>query len=416
MAAPPTAALGLLAKTGAYVRMGEIRQFFRHIKPSDTEGQELLKTFLAALHSPDVSIDAAAHATRQLQKWVEQGLTKAEAKEFKIQTGTMFREATYGRAATDVRLGKYAADIPLEDVKLPNGIWAAVKSHLDDLNPAGDLRAFHAFERMLGALGSQDEGWAKLMRYLAKYDKDTLIKEAERLNSTLKLLEGAKGAKRMALLKEIESAKGIQSGIKGLLGEIYLARWPTLRAEVDKALVQASEVAAAMGEGWEAMHVVGNIKIDGKDAYDQAVILVNLEKQKVVIHTAVQMKVERKLSAFHQIERDVSRERRLKRPKKAVPDAPAPAITPAVNMAPSAGQFEVKGYEGQLKGFSFQALPDGMATQRYVYFAEGPKLGLANDRKLKALGVEAKAMPIDLSVESLNALALQIMLSAKKMK
>ncbi|MDP3161674.1 MAG: hypothetical protein Q8N31_16795, partial [Reyranella sp.] len=185
------------------------------------------------------------------------------------------------------------------------------------------------------------------------------------------------------------------------------ARWPPLQRAVKESLDDARTVAHNLGGNWEALHVVGDIKINGKDAYDQAVILVNWHDNSVIVHTAVQIKAERgKLSVFEQLGNDIRRERvDVSKLPAAMNEAASGRVTGPV------GSFAI---DGRTEAFKLVLPLDGMETQRYVAFAEGATLGRAEAKELADLGVEVMAMPVDLSMNSLDALAIQVMIGAAK--
>ena len=70
--------------------------------------------------------------------------------------------------------------------------------------------------------------------------------------------------------------------------------------------------------------------------------------------------------------------------------------------------------EGRTEAFKLVLPLDAMETQRYVAFAEGATLGRAEAKKLADLGVEVMAMPVDLSMKSLDTLAVEVMIGAAR--
>jgi hypothetical protein len=383
-------------------RFGTVRHVFQHINPGDQVGQELLETFLRAVAANDVSIDATALAGRKLLNWAkEQNWENAIKDQFRREVVRAFKMGTYGRAAIDVRVGEIVREILALDAAVVTKTWDVFRTHLGALAGTESL-AFKAFQRISDPLGPLDKRWEWLIEYVQK-DPAAIAAAGEEISAGLqKLATLPKGsAARSELLRQLQSPNAYFYKIRGILGELYLAKFPGLLAEMGEQLADARRIAAELGEGWQAKHVIGDIRIDSLEAYDQAVVIMNKNTGEVMIHSAVQMKVEAGgVTAFRQIERDITREVSA-RGLSALERTRLPVAT-----------IEI---EGEQLAMSLVPPVDGMMTRRYVYMAEGGTVGPADAKRMEQLGVEVRAMAVDLPVSWFDTLALEIMLSAKKL-
>ncbi|MDP2330956.1 MAG: hypothetical protein Q8M19_09710 [Reyranella sp.] len=390
------------------IPVGAYRHIFDHIPADAADGHALLKRFLSAARASDISHTEGARAAAELLDWV--GAQKWDSKiaaKFETEVAQQFLSGRYARAVINPQLANLVKAVEKLDPRAADEAWRRLEAHLWRLGSSGDHVAFRAFMRLHDSLGPGDPGWKRVVERLQK-NPEKIAEEGKKLRDAMRRLEDmAESPERTALLDTVKSARGIQSSIKGMLCEIYAARWPPLQRAVKESLDDARTVAHNLGGNWEALHVVGDIKINGKDAYDQAVILVNWHDNSVIVHTAVQIKAERgKLSVFEQLGNDIRRERvDVSKLPAAMNEAASGRVTGPV------GSFAI---DGRTEAFKLVLPLDGMETQRYVAFAEGATLGRAEAKELADLGVEVMAMPVDLSMNSLDALAIQVMIGAAK--
>ena len=98
--------------------------------------------------------------------------------------------------------------------------------------------------------------------------------------------------------------------VRGLLGEAYSLMSKVWLKEKDKLLREAEELASKRGVDWTARYLTQldhAVRIGGREGPDGVVVLINEKTGEVVIHAVVQVKIEKVISAFKQLYRDMRR-------------------------------------------------------------------------------------------------------------
>jgi len=251
--------------------------------------------------------------------------------------------------------------------------------------------------KLLHALGGQwADGWEPTFRYL----RDNAAKIAARAQDLRTAEAGLEAARKggsviaiRAAEREVrrarDSANGYLSKIKGLLGEAYVPRWEAWNVQMDGYLELAGREAKALGRNWEARRVMGELRIDGAEAWDEAILLVNSETGQAKLFLAAQYKVEKHVSALKQVENDVLRE-------TAVASGRLPRLTFAeLGASPST--------------FDLTPMPAGKAAHRFVFNAAGGRVSATAIDGLRAAGIEVNQLNLDVSLAELDQIARTLM-------
>jgi len=116
---------------------------------------------------------------------------------------------------------------------------------------------------------------------------------------------------------EAQRKSPLHSRLKGkVLGELFAQHWVDWRFHMDAYQDLAEQAAAALGPGWTAHKVYGNMRLGSKEYLDQAILLVNEGLASEGVSSAplaklflgVQVKVESVNSSLEQTLNDVVRE------------------------------------------------------------------------------------------------------------
>jgi hypothetical protein len=275
-----------------------------------------------------------------------------------------------------------------------------------------DRLAVDAFHQINRTAGPYNRKWKSLFDYLVKH-RDTIAPEIEKLKPLLTRLEelssnpSASKKEIAELNKQIRDSSGFLWKVRGEIGEIYLGGDRRWRRHVERLMADARAAASQLQGGpWDVVHVSGDLWLrsannpEFSQVWDQAILLVNHDTSHAMLHTAVQMKVEKKVSAFFQTLKDLYRE--LGRPvgskEQLVHAMPLP---PAV-------KFTVG---GEPKTFTLAKLPGQSSPRRVVVFAKGGRPKQAS----KVSELDVQAFVTDLRVDQFHAVGLQVMTAIAKM-
>jgi len=144
------------------------------------------------------------------------------------------------------------------------------------------LTAYKKFSSQIDA--SRQAEWTRVWDFLAGNAKGAPspeaikaeIREFERLAQAFEKTRDPET--QMNLFKAMEAAKKspIHSSLKGkVLGEMFAQHWDDWILHMDAYEDLANEAATALGPGWKARKVYGNMRLGGKEYLDQAILLVN---------------------------------------------------------------------------------------------------------------------------------------------
>ena len=289
-------------------------------------------------------------------------------------------------------------------------------NHMEELAakaaPSGIERAsLTAYQRMVDAVGNQlGDGWAPVFDYCAR-NAQGIASAAKRLGDIetkiahLKVIPPVLGYE---LLRARRRAGGYLYPIRGMLGEIYLYHWERWLVQLDSFRLLAEHDLRKLSRDWDPEPIVfsGGMRIDGKEAWDQGILLVKPPAPgdlltRAAIHTAAQMKVSKQqyLPALLQTIKDRLRER-----GKGI-DPPILSIF----------------HEGKRQDFRLEVLPPEFSVHRFVFnarvgdFDASQRAMLARlEKQLDSLGMRVNQLTLDMSIEEFDALTRQIMDIAEK--
>lgn len=279
-----------------------------------------------------------------------------------------------------------------------------IREALADRTTAVKARIAEAFDMLTSVIGpSHTEGWDAAWAYLAKNGQG--ISEAEEAYAGLL----ARAQKGESVADELKSAaarrNGYRSKVKGTLGEAYATRCSEL-ADLRDAFFELAQhrvdelnklaKRSSSGRRWKVITAKGDIRIDGLEAWDEAVLIVEelrpgmtgLPKAELVM--AAQYKVEKEVSALNQIRRDAGRE--------------AGDVTHAAH-------FSYPGEGGAL--LSYELLPSvpTRPAKRFLFHAAGEE-SILGRKVFEAGDIEAQAASFKASLDQFNAVADELLASA----
>jgi hypothetical protein len=245
-------------------------------------------------------------------------------------------------------------------------------------------------------IGPGEGGWGELAA-LCHRNRVRMAEDARSLRALREqadALPAGTAARRAVETRMTREFSGLRWAVRVLLGELYLRHWPRWQHELAELMADANRIARHdLGTGWHAERFAGRIRIDGLEAWDEAVLLLNRSDRAAALHTCAQIKVENVVSAFKQMVNDVARQTGRK-------------VTP-----PTIQLFE----DGRWVTYAHRPLPPGVDSYRYVFFAGGGRIRESHLRQLERAQLSARAFELDLSLQGFDALALEVMAAIERM-
>jgi hypothetical protein len=249
------------------------------------------------------------------------------------------------------------------------------------------------FRKLRTALeGDWEEGWEPVFAYLRRHAPgmaervraqraaESAVEQVRKTGSVTAVRAAEEAARRAR-----RSSGADLSKLKGLLGEAYVPRWHEWKLQVQGYAEIAQREAKALPGRWEVRPVVGGLFIDGAEAWDEAILLVNRDTNQVKLFLAAQYKVEKRVSALGQIENDVLRE-----------------------TATSAGRLPQVTFreDGRLSApLHLTPMPSGKPSHRLLFNAEGGAVSATAIERLRATGITVDQLNLDVSVAQFEAVA-----------
>lgn len=255
------------------------------------------------------------------------------------------------------------------------------------------------YRKLRAVLGSQwADGWETTFRHLRE-NAVGIAGAGRELRSAVSALDEARAGGSAVLVRAAEArvqrarrrAHGHLSRIKGHLGEAYVPRWSAWQIQVDGFLDLARREVARRPGHWEVRRVTGDLRIGGRQAWDEAVLLVrrDVSPPSAELFLAAQFKVEKRVSALRQVHDDARRETALVRHTAPVVLSfrSGDAIENVVLSPPGAGT----------------------ASHRYVFNAAGGRFSAADVARLRQAGLDVNQLSLDVSVGEFDAVAEALM-------
>jgi hypothetical protein len=165
--------------------------------------------------------------------------------------------------------------------------------------------------------GQWFDAWEPLLAYLRRHAPAIArrVRAVEQARAAFVAAEAqgspaAVEVARRALRSATERLAGNRSKLQGMLAEIYVTHWKTWRDQVEayRDLAEA-EIAHRPGR-WEVRPVAGDLRLDGKEVWDEAILLVrtDVDPGLAEIFLAAQFKAEKQDTALEQVLHDAARE------------------------------------------------------------------------------------------------------------
>ena len=402
-----------------------VPRIFSALLSHSEEAYQAYVRFLRASERMAVSADegAARSFLRELDTLEAlapqvKGLNGAEHEELLAALRRFRRTAVAGEgeaaaktttAVTRPKIGTVAYDAArsAEAAKIQRAAVERMRAAAADRSTAAKAVVADAIDMLQSVIGpGHTEGWDAAFTYLA--DNIQQVKQVEERYAAA--LSGvAKGQDQMAAAEQelkaaLQQRQGLHSKLKGLLGEAYASRCEEFRlirdAFLDLArhrvdLLNAEAKRLGSATRWKAVTVRGDLRIDGLEVWDEAVLIVEelgpgtgrLPRAELVM--AAQYKVERDVSALGQITRDVARE---------AGDVNRGAL------------LSFTGEGGATFRFNLMASAPTRRPKRFFFNASGEK-SVAGRAAFRAGQTQAQQGKLKASVDQFNAVADQLMAS-----
>lgn len=342
--------------------------------------------------------EAAGHAGRRLYDWAQASLQGPARLAFQQEVMQRWKPIYYAAEVLRTpmpRLAELAEAVEQTAIdRTEAALVQALTERSGDMIEVG-ATASVAYQRMAALVAPGAGGWGDLAA-LCHRQRDKIVREARVLREGYRDAAAlpAGSAARRALERELtRSHSGVRWQLRGMLGEIFLRHWPAWQRMCADRLADANLLAHRIGHGLEAEHFAGRLRIDGLEAWDEAILLLDEARQLAALHTGVQMKVERIVSAFKQLIADRAREtgRRIG--------------PPTIELL----------RDGRWVRYASLPLPPDTEVYRYVFFAGGATVRQAHLRQLALTQIRAHAFELDLSLAAFDALALEVMWAVERL-
>lgn len=379
-------------------------------------------------------LDLYASATARMEfgraaKRVEKelaGLSQAEADAIRadIRARRAVQDASVTRAAapavTPAPIGTLPAQIAskVETAKLQGPF----RRDMDELGESvvrgtandAERAAWAAFQKLGAVLGQgYSDGWEPAFAYVLSNLPNIRAADDAYLEALQRLAKaGATDqAAATALTRAKQARAGYTSKIKGLLGEGYVPRWEGWILQRDSlleiAMRRAEELTEqsrrmGLGDEWVAVPVIGDLRIDGLESWDEAILLVQkprtgAQRREARLFMAAQYKVEKRVSAVKQVQRDADREVG----GELLGQAQSPLLT---YVDPNGVKFTYDLAPGRLD----------QRPVRFFFAADGGRIPKRDVKELTAKGLEVYQDQMGLTIAEFDAVAERMMTAAAK--
>jgi hypothetical protein len=328
---------------------------------------------------------------------------KADAKP---DTGATPRAAQDDAAAADaVQAARQAQERALEAE-----IWTHLRSLACETGEQAALAAA-VFQRIESRGGHQGHEWRALVEYCTKY-ADKIAEESQRARKARDAaLKIADPKERAAELHRIGSTmRSKHYGIRGLLGELYLAHWPTWNRHVEQLMAEAQVAATRLGPGWRVEKVTTDFVrfgSPGRKSWDEAILLINDEAHAFAVHTTAQVKVSSADRVLEQTISDRAREiPRMKALRSRKGSTRPGGVFPTVLFLDRGGKTPEK--------FVIRSLPPDTVAHRYAFFPGGGELSSDGVEALERAVLRAEVLEMDMSHAAFDAAAEEVAVAIEK--
>jgi hypothetical protein len=275
--------------------------------------------------------------------------------------------------------------------------WERLRTAALDRSSVAAIAKSTAIDRIATVIGTaEDDGWRGVYAYLAQNWEKIAERQRNYESAVSNLAANPGAAARLKLAEATTLRRGLHNKVKGLLGEAYASRcseWSDLRAAfVDLAGYRAELLNAAARKAdsptrWKVLTVKDSIRIDKQEGWDEAVLIVEqlrpgIGRPRAKLVMAAQYKVEQRVSALKQIEKDVVREK---------------------GKIPGQAVFSYKTEGGGTVAFTLLPTSGAERPTRFLFNAEGGELSDAAVSKFAAGPIQAQRGELGASVDEFNA-------------
>jgi hypothetical protein len=352
------------------------------------EADDRLGKEIAALSGPEKALLAREHAQRRAALLTDAGELASQA------------EAELERARTRIpRPGGQVLDVMA--ARLQHGFL----THLREVAALGSSSwvqgqrlLMSGYRKLSSVIGvGWREGWEPAFTYLSQ-NLGELAQRGKRLKAAREALQqalavgnpAAVAAATEAELAARQSAGGYLSKLKGLIGEAYVPRWKDWLVQIESFEEVARREAAELPGQWTVRSIAGNLRLDGAETWDQAILLTRAgspgSPPRAKLFLAGQFKIEKQVTALEQVERDAIRE----------------TATSAERALPF---LTFEGPDGRIEGWFLEPMPAGRQSHRYVFNASGGKFSKADILRLRQAGIKVEQLNLDVSTAEMDAIA-----------
>jgi hypothetical protein len=343
---------------------------------------------IAALNGPEKALLAREHAQRRAALLTDPGELASQA------------EAELEQARTRIpRPGGQVLDVVA--ARLQHGFFTRLRevAALGSSSWTEDQRLLiSGYEKLTSVIGGAwREGWEPAFTYLSQ-NLAELAQRGKRLKAAREALQqalaagnpAAVAAAKQAELAARQSAGGYLSKVKGLIGEAYVPRWKNWLIQIESFEEVAQRAAAELPGQWTVRPIAGNLRLDGAETWDQAILLARAgspgSPPRAKLFLAAQFKVEKQVTALEQVERDAIRE----------------TATSAERALPF---LTFEGPDGRVEGWFLEPMPAGQQSHRYVFNASGGRFSQADILRLRQAGIKVEQLNLDVSTAEMDAVA-----------
>lgn len=238
------------------------------------------------------------------------------------------------------------------------------------------------YRLLTAVLGDEwNAAWDAAYTYLAAHTESLRLHIARLKQATAAAAAaGDSGFAATAAQAELDSARnafgGQLSNLRGAIFEAYVSRWDGWLQEVNRVMRLAEQELAKLPAGWRVERVVGGMRLNGKQVWDEAILLVeDGGRRHARLFMAAELKNEETLSAPDQIIRAIKRE----------------------NEGTRAGLLTIDTGDGVPQPYNLVPAPPDAPPLRYIVNASGGALTKNDAAMFARRGISVLQMNADLT-------------------
>lgn len=356
--------------------------------------------------------EVCARQASQLLKWSKRNLSDPARKAVHEEVLLIWKPVFYSGEALLKDVPELAHLILRQDLVAQLRLDGHLRWHFGSLpgdTSVSAVRATQAWNLLQTRLGGDEALWRHFLDVLV-FNRNGLAQQSRAMASPLKAIEsmGDAAAQLKAMRQLNMNFGGLRWGVRGKLGELLLSTWPQWQREVRRRMGRARAIAATLPPpgAWQVVYRPGRLAVEGREAWDEAILILNQDSRQAIIDTTAQIKVIPRAGVLAgQTLNDQAREAGLVEELiKGARKTQADRLPSTLNL-----------WNGrEFVTYAIQRRADVPPPARYLFYPKGVEPAERSLLKLKARQIDARPYQIDADLATLDALTLHVMKAVEK--